>query len=157
MRWPICLWCKLHLILWVVSSSYLNSDQQQGGVWRWRGTSRTGAVDKDQQPKDEIHLAPQEGQVTKCCFNFVLCVCKWFSFLFAGFILTDRWCLWEISSHIVWTSLCICFGFSLMCRLWSRVVTTRTSQDRNHSSSRLDSEGEEEEEEDTDKVKNKTK
>lgn len=36
-------------------------------------------------------------------------------------------------------------------RLWSRVVTTRTSQDRNHSSSRLDSEGEEEEEEDTDK------
>ena len=36
-------------------------------------------------------------------------------------------------------------------RLWSRVVTTRTSQDRNRPSSRLDSEGEEEEE-DTDKV-----
>jgi len=30
-------------------------------------------------------------------------------------------------------------------RLWSRVVTTRTSQDRNRPSSRLDSEGEEEE------------
>ena len=36
-------------------------------------------------------------------------------------------------------------------RLWSRVVTTRTSQDRNRPSSRLDSEGEEEED-DTDKV-----
>ena len=32
-------------------------------------------VDKDQQPKDEIHLAHQEGQFTKCCLNFVLCVC----------------------------------------------------------------------------------
>ena len=36
-------------------------------------------------------------------------------------------------------------------RLWSRVVTTRTSQDRNRPSSRLDSEGEEEDD-DTDKV-----
>lgn len=36
-------------------------------------------------------------------------------------------------------------------RLWSRVVTTRNSQDRNRPSSRLDSEGEEEED-DTDKV-----
>lgn len=35
-------------------------------------------------------------------------------------------------------------------RLWSRVVTTRNSQDRNRPSSRLDSEGEEEED-DTDK------
>ena len=36
-------------------------------------------------------------------------------------------------------------------RLWSRVVTTRTSQDRSRPSSRLDSEGEEEDD-DTDKV-----
>lgn len=94
-------------------------------------------------------------------FCFVVLFCVSFS-VFTGLILTDPMndALEKLASTLcgfLFSFIVSLLWISLICRLWGRVVTTRTSQDRNHSSSRLDSEGEEEEEEDTDKVKNETK
>jgi len=71
------------------------------------------------------------------------------------------WCfltimqVWSICTNLfglTFSSRNITCNLLVYCnRLWSRVVMTRTSQDRNRPSSRLDSEGEEEDD-DTDKV-----
>ena len=75
----------------------------------------------------------------------------WFQFVAISFVFLVLKTI-IVEKIAVWSSYFVFFMF--FCRLWSRVVTTRTSQDKTRPSSRLDSEGEEEEE-DTDKVRNK--
>ena len=75
----------------------------------------------------------------------------WFQFVAISFVFLVLKTI-IVKKIAVWSSYFVFFMFFY--RLWSRVVTTRTSQDKTRPSSRLDSEGEEEEE-DTDKVRNK--
>ena len=75
----------------------------------------------------------------------------WFQFVAISFVFLVLKTI-IVKKIAVWSSYFVFFMFFY--RLWSRVVTTRTSQDKTRPSSRLDSEGEEEEE-DTDKVQNK--
>ena len=72
----------------------------------------------------------------------------WFQFVAISFVFLVLKTI-IVKKIAVWSSYFVFFMFFY--RLWSRVVTTRTSQDKTRPSSRLDSEGEEEEE-DTDKV-----
>lgn len=74
----------------------------------------------------------------------------WFQFVAISFVFLVLKTI-IVKKMAVWSSY---WCFHVFHRLWSRVVTTRTSQDKTRPSSRLDSEGEEEEE-DTDKVRNK--
>ena len=92
-----------------------------------------------------IHLVHQEGSSDHRgiqLVNFAWCL---LIVMHVWFICTDLFGLTFSSGNIAHNLLVYCN------RLWSRVVMTRTSQDRNRPSSRLDSEGEEEDD-DTDKV-----
>ena len=77
----------------------------------------------------------------------------WFQFVAISFVFLVLKTI-IVKKIAVWNSYFVFFMFFYYYRLWSRVVTTRTSQDKTRPSSRLDSEGEEEEE-DTDKVRTK--